>query len=96
MTTTLPSAGESFITPELPRQYPSPTSLLEQRRWADLDYQWDRQDQYAFPGSTGASADGYASTGPAAVGDDFSRFLEQAGYAVTDEMDPFSWASGVD
>ena len=80
-------------TPEVLRA--STSSLLEQRRWADLDYQWDRQGQYPMPNTDG---EGLPANRLLIVGDDFARFLEQAGYAVavTDETDPFSWASRPD
>jgi len=66
------------------------STLLEQRRWADLDYQWDRQAHYTMPN---VDPDGYAPSGSHVVGDDFSRFLEQAGITVTDDTDPFTWNS---
>lgn len=74
---------DPFAVPEAPPLI----SLLEQRRWADLDYQWDR-GQNSAPNAT---AGGYGLSALPDAGDDFSRFLEQAGIAVTDETDPFAW-----
>lgn len=91
----MPSAGSQsdlFAIPDMPQHFLSASSLLEQRRWADLDYQWDGQGQFPLASAFGGSA----SSGIPAVGDDFSRFLEQAGYAVTDDTDPVTWTSRPD
>ena len=93
--TTLAPTHQFTTLPEASEMNSTASSQLEQRRWADLDYQWDRQgtDPYVIPNAGG---EGYTSSTLPTVGDDFSRFLEQAGYAVTDETDPFTWTSRAD
>lgn len=64
-------------------------NLSRERRWMDLDYGFDFASQEDTVSNNGQGILSWLDQQPSTS--EYSRYLEQAGFAGTDDTDPFAW-----